>query len=145
MSMPEGYKRFTLQAMLIWTMNDFPVYRLLSGQQVHRYKGCPLCGPKTCAEHAQLLNKMIFLGARRYLAADQRFRRAKAWFDNHQEWHIAPERPTGDEVLQWGTTRTDFLEVGGVENSSADPVKLHGVKRRSVLFDLPYWKLLSLL
>ena len=29
---------------------------------------------------------------------------------------------------------------GGVENSEDDPVRLHGVKRRSVLFDLPYWQ-----
>ena len=29
---------------------------------------------------------------------------------------------------------------GGVENLDEDPVKLHGVKRCSILFDLPYWK-----
>jgi hypothetical protein len=145
MSMPEGSRRFTLRAMLIWTVNDFPAYGLLSGQQVHGYKGCPLCGPETCAEHAQLLNKMIFLGARRYLDVDHRYRRAKGAFNNQEEWDGAPERPTGDEILQWGTERTEYLEGGGVENAGDDPVKYHGVKRRSILFDLPYWKVLSLL
>jgi hypothetical protein len=140
MSMPEGSRRFTLRGMLIWTVNDFPAYGLLSGQQVHGYKGCPLCGPETCAEHAQLLNKMIFLGGRRFLCAEHRFRRAKAAFNNHQEWHMAPDRPTGEEVLRWGTERADFIAEGGAENSNEDPVKLHGVKRRSILFDLPYWK-----
>jgi predicted nucleic acid-binding Zn-ribbon protein len=125
---------------LIWTVNDFPAYGLLSGQQVSGYKGCPLCGPETCAEHAQLLSKMIFLGGRRFLAMDHRFRRARAAFNNHQELDMAPERPSGEEVLQWGTERSEFLEAGGQENTLDDPVKRHGVKRRSLLFDLPYWK-----
>ena len=27
-----------------------------------------------------------------------------------------------------------------MENSTEDPVKLHGVKRRSTFYDLPYWE-----
>ena len=53
---------------------------------------------------------------------------------------MAPDRPTGEEILQWGTARSNFLAGGGAENSNGDPVKLHGVKRRSIFFDLPYWK-----
>lgn len=140
MAKPEGSRRFTLRAMLIWTVNDFPAYGLLAGQQVHGYKGCPLCGPETCAEHSPLLSKMIYLGGRRFLPGDHRFRRAKAAFNNHQEWSMGPDRPTGEEVLVWGTARSSFLADGGVENSNGDPVKLHGVKRRSIFFDLPYWK-----
>jgi hypothetical protein len=140
MAMPEGNRRFTLRAMLIWTINDFPAYGLLSGQQVSGYKGCPLCGPETCAEHAPLLSKMIFLGGRRYLHIDHRYRRALAAFNNLPELDMAPERPSGEEVLTWGTERSEFLAAGGHENSMEDPVKRHGVKRRSILFDLPYWK-----
>jgi hypothetical protein len=71
---------------------------------------------------------------------DHRFRSAKAAFNNHEEWREPPEAPTGEEVLRWGTERSQFLSNGGVENSINDPVKRHGVKRRSTLFDLPYWK-----
>ena len=67
MSKPEGERQFNLRALLMWTVNDFPAYGLLSGQQVHGYKGCPLCGPKTCSKYALLLGKMIYLGGRRYL------------------------------------------------------------------------------
>jgi hypothetical protein len=140
MSKPEGEKGFTLRAMLIWTVNDFPALGLIYGQQVSGYKGCPMCGPETCAEHATLLSKMIYLGGRRYLHADHRFRTARAAFNNRQEWRLSPETLTGEEVLRWGTQRSEFLNNGGVENSNMDPVKLHGVKRRSILFDLPYWK-----
>jgi len=107
---------------------------------VSGYKGCPLCGPETCAEHAQLLSKMIFLGGRRFLDMDHRFRRAQVAFNNHPEFDMAPERPSGEEVLSWGTERSAFLAGGGLENSMEDPVKRHGVKRRSIWFDLPYWK-----
>ena len=73
MSKPIGERAFTLGALLLWTVNDFLAYGLLSGQQVHGYKGCPLCGPDTCAEYAALLGKMIYLGSRRYLPEDHHF------------------------------------------------------------------------
>ena len=145
MSMPEGQRQFTLRAMLIWTVNDFPAYGLLSGQQVHGYKGCPLCGPETCSEYARLLHKMIFMGARRHLPPDHPFRRLRAAFNNHQEWEVAPVRPSGEEVCRWGMERDEFLRQGGIENSEDDPVRVHGVKRWSTLFKLPYWKVCFIL
>ena len=140
MSKPIGERAFTLRALLLWTVNDFPAYGLLLGQQVHGYKGCPLCGPDTCAEYAALLGKMIYLGSRRYLPEDHRFRRARAAFNNQQEWQLAPDRPIREEVLRWSTERSDFLRNGGVENSDEDSVKLHGVKRQSIFNELCYWK-----
>ena len=83
---------------------------------------------------------MIFLGARRYLPEDHGYRRARAAFDMNEEWGLPPERPTGEEIFRWGAQRSQFLANGGVENSSEDPVKLHGVKRESIFFQLPYWK-----
>ena len=139
-SKPEGERVFTLRWMLIWIVNDFLAYGLLSGQQVHSYKGCPLCGPETCAEHARLLHKMIYLGGRRFLDAEHPFRRTRASFNNHPEWQMAPERSTGEEILQWGIQREEFLRAGGVKNSSDNPVRLHSVKRRSIFFDHPYWQ-----
>lgn len=140
MSKLENERRFILRAILMWTINDFPAYSFFSGQQVHRYKACPLCGPETCAEHARLLGKMIFLGARRYLPGDHRFRRARTTFNMNEEWLLAPQRPSGEEVLRWGSQRSQFLANGGVQNSNEDPVKLHGVKRQSIFFQLPYWE-----
>jgi hypothetical protein len=99
MSKPEGERGFTLKAMLIWKVNDYPALGLSFGQQVHGYKGCPLCGPKTFAEHAALLSTMIYLGGRRYLHADHKFRKARATFNNHHEWRLSPETPIREEVL----------------------------------------------
>ena len=54
-------------------------------------------------------------------------------------WDMPPRRPSGEELLHWGTEREAFLREGGVENSVDDPVKLHEVKRCSTLSELPYW------
>ena len=82
MAKPIGQRRFTLQALLMWTVNDFPAYGLLSRHQVHGYKGYPLCGSETCAEHSTLLGKKIYLGGRCYLHEDHRFKRERLCFNN---------------------------------------------------------------
>ena len=38
---------FTLRAVLMWTVNDFPGYANLSGCINKGYKACPICGDKT--------------------------------------------------------------------------------------------------
>jgi hypothetical protein len=35
---------FTLKAVLLWTINDFPTYDNLSRFTVKGYKACPICG-----------------------------------------------------------------------------------------------------
>jgi len=41
---PEGSRRFTLHAILIWSIHDLPTYGLLSKQMTKGYKGCLACG-----------------------------------------------------------------------------------------------------
>jgi hypothetical protein len=67
MSKPLAERPFTLKAMLIWTINDFPAYGLVSGQQTKGYRGCPICGEDTCAEQSVAMKKMLYLGSRRFL------------------------------------------------------------------------------
>ncbi|XP_020271058.1 uncharacterized protein LOC109846247 [Asparagus officinalis] len=38
---------FTMRAALMWTINDFPTYGMLSGYSVHGYKACPYCHADT--------------------------------------------------------------------------------------------------
>lgn len=42
--------------------------------------------------------------------------------------------------MERGEERVAFLEFGGEADDDNDPVKVHGVKRASILFELPYWK-----
>ena len=140
MSRPPGQRDFTLRAILLWTVHDFPAFGLIAGQTVKGYVGCPVCGGDTVAEYSKSLRKMLYLGARRFLPPGHRFRRARAAFNNCPEHGTFPARRTGEQILQEGRERSEWLRNGGVEDSEGDPVKRHGVKRASVLFALPYWQ-----
>ena len=37
---------FTLRAILLWIINDFPAYGYLSGSVVQGYNACPICSEK---------------------------------------------------------------------------------------------------
>ena len=130
---------FTLRAILLWTVNDFPAYGLIFGQQTKGYCGCPICVIETCAIHSNALKKMLYLGNRRWLPPDHRFRRAHISFDGHQEMRPAPSRPSGHDILYMGEEQVSYLGSGGRQDGEDDPVKQHGVKRVSVLYELPYW------
>ncbi|KAL6347804.1 hypothetical protein AAG906_026333 [Vitis piasezkii] len=41
---------FTLKAILLWTINDFPAYGNLAGCTVKGYYTCPICGEGTCSK-----------------------------------------------------------------------------------------------
>ena len=45
----DAYQRevFTLRAVLLWTINDFPTYGNLFGCTVKGYFACPICTPET--------------------------------------------------------------------------------------------------
>ena len=132
-------RRFTLRAILLWTVNDFPAYALIGGQQSKGYKGCPICASKTCADHSRVLSKMVYLGNRRWLPLNHRFRRARAAFDGNAERRGPPRRPSGVDILRMAEEREIYPASGSREDGDDDPVKMNGVKRVSILFKLPYW------
>ncbi len=68
-----GFGSFSFRAILIWSIHDLPTYGLFSGQVTKGYKGCPTCGPNTCARHSKLLGKTIYIGHRRWLQVDHPF------------------------------------------------------------------------
>lgn len=140
MSKPVGCRSFTLRGMLLWSIHDFPAFGLIAGQTVKGYVACPICGENTCAEHSIHLKKMCYLGHRRFLPLGHRFRRARAAFNNSQELGVVPPRRTGEQLIEQGRARSAWLRNGGTEDSPDDPVKTHGVKRASILYALPYWK-----
>lgn len=129
---------FTLQAILLWTVNNFLAYRLISGHQTKGYKGCPICVTNICASHSSVLKKMVYLGSRRWLPLQHHFRRARAAFDGSAEWRQAPISPSEYYILRMGEERAMYLANGGRKDGEDDPVKLYGVKQVSELYHLPY-------
>ncbi|RVW66354.1 hypothetical protein CK203_065181 [Vitis vinifera] len=89
---------FTLKAILLWTINDFPAYGNLSGCTVKGYYACPICGEETNSHWLKHGNKNSYTGHRRFLPCNHPFRKQKKAFNGK----------TKDGVK----SRLDLLEMG---------------------------------
>jgi hypothetical protein len=64
----------------------------------------------------------------------------KDHFNGRIELRGKPNCVTADEQVQRATEYQTWLDEGNKEGVVGDPSKTHGVKRRSILHNLPYWK-----
>ena len=76
---------FKLQAALLWTINDFPAYGMLSGWSVRGKFSCPTCGFGTWSKWLENGGKYCFMDHRRFLPISHHFRRYRCNFDRNQE------------------------------------------------------------
>jgi hypothetical protein len=65
--------------------------------------------------------------------------KTKKHFNNKVEYKSLPLMPTTEEILSWATTTTTWIDSGFAYGAQGDPSKDHGVKRRSILYDIPYF------
>lgn len=136
-----GVETFLLRGMLLWTISDFPAYGLISGQQTKGFRACPICGPDLDSHTARgpKGEKVVYTGARRRLNPHHPLRFDKR-VNGEVELRNASQRMSSAQVMQYAREREAYLAAGGRGNGPNDPVKDHGVKRLSALFQLPYWK-----
>ena len=139
-----GMPVFNLRAVVMWTLHDFPAYGLISGLQTKGFKGCPVCGPNTISRRSKILRKNVFCSChRRYLREGHYFRAADAAFDGLPNHETEPEPLTGNQTIRRGKESEAHIDGGGTEKDEEYPAKLHGVKRVSAMFQLPYWRVSS--
>ncbi|KAL6335840.1 hypothetical protein AAG906_040561 [Vitis piasezkii] len=118
---------FTLRAVLLWTINDFPAYGNLSGCVVKGYFACPICGEDTFSHRLKHGKKNSYTGHRRFLPCNHPFRKQKKAFNGKQEFSSPPQPLSGEEIL-----RKIDLNVNTT----------NCWKKKSIFFDLEYWKYL---
>ncbi|RVW72902.1 hypothetical protein CK203_056355 [Vitis vinifera] len=109
---------FTLKAILLWTINDFPAYGNLSGCTVKGYYACPICGEETNSHWLKHGNKNSYTGHRRFLPCNHPFRKQKKAFNGEQEFRLPPKELTGDEI---------FTKVDMIHNSWGKKKRLNNV------------------
>lgn len=129
---------FTLRFVLLWTINDFPAYGNLSGCTTKGYYACPNCGEKTYAERLEHGNKMAFTGHRRFLSRYHAYRKLSEDFNGKEELDPAPKPLTGEQV--WKEVEAINYEWGKRIGKWKDDGCTKCYKKRSIFFDLPYWK-----
>ncbi|XP_013608082.1 PREDICTED: uncharacterized protein LOC106314807 [Brassica oleracea var. oleracea] len=89
---------FTLKAMLLWTISDFPAYGNLAGCKVKGKMGCPICGKHTDSLWLSNSRKFVFMGHRKCLPPLHSFRGKKTWFDGKTEHGTKGRILTGRNV-----------------------------------------------
>ncbi|XP_074356566.1 uncharacterized protein LOC141696305 [Apium graveolens] len=127
---------FTLKAVLMWTINDFPGYANLSGCVNKGYMSCPICGDDTISKYLSYSKKMCYQGHRRYLANHHPYRRQKLAFDGEQELRRPRPPLSGEEVL---AQQEQIKFSYGKEVKKSKKVDCPW-KKKSIFFELEYWK-----
>jgi hypothetical protein len=132
---------FTLQAVLLWPIHDFPGYGTVGGFSHHGYAACLWCGPDLDAHYSLELGKQTYGGMRRWLPVHHRYKSAemKDHFDGKVDDRRKPQRVSAKEQLRYAVEYKSWRDAGNRAGVAGDPSKVHGVKRTSILNRLPYW------
>jgi hypothetical protein len=93
-------EKFTLHALLLWTINDFPAYAMLSGWSTKGKFARPYYHKDTEYLWLKFGSKHCYMGHRRFLRQNHRWRKCKSSFNNMTEMRKAPIALTGPQVLQ---------------------------------------------
>ncbi|XP_058739830.1 uncharacterized protein LOC131612031 [Vicia villosa] len=134
-------QNFNMRAALMWTINDFPAYGMLSGWGTHGKMGCPHCMNHTKAFTLDFGGKSSWFDChRRFLPTNHEFRRNKdAFRKGIKVKDLPPPRLSSTQV--WNNVCdlpkfTDYGEARRIKGYGVD----HNWTKRSIFWDLPYWK-----
>lgn len=134
-------RNFRLHASLLWTINDFPAYANLSGWSTKGKLACPCCNKDTYSLRLANGNKQCYMGHRRYLPTNHKWRNDKRSFDGTKELREAPKLLSGSDIL----AQVNDLEGIVLTKDNSKKMKLSHDKRgdnwnkKSIFFELPYW------
>ncbi|XP_039116446.1 uncharacterized protein LOC120251857 [Dioscorea cayenensis subsp. rotundata] len=161
-------QNFNLRAALMWRINDFPAYAILSGWRTKGKYACPCCAAKTASRWLSNGQKFCYMGHRRWLAKDHPYRLQKHLFDGTLELREAPLSTSGSNILlmlndvqySYGKRikqrlrkskasssskkrqrqESNFQEDSVMDKEEDESQEADLWKKRSIFFDLPYWE-----
>ncbi|KAL3513702.1 hypothetical protein ACH5RR_026419 [Cinchona calisaya] len=138
-------EKFKLRAVLLWTINDFPAYVMLSGWSTKGHFACPVCMNDTFSEYLPFSRKLCYMGYRRFLSSNHQWRKDKKNFNGKIEIRGPVVPKSGYEILNEVQMLNDAMNFFG---KSSEYVHLRKRKRnadglywtnKSVFCNLPYW------
>ncbi|GAU47807.1 hypothetical protein TSUD_404120, partial [Trifolium subterraneum] len=134
-------ENFTMRAALMWTINGFPAYGMLSGWSTHGKLACPHCMNHTKSFTLKKGGKASWFDChRRFLPANHQFRRKKNLFKKDTiKTDGPPPKITSYDVFDKVSGLCKFPDVG--KRIRYDGYgESHNWTKRSIFWDLPYWK-----
>ncbi|XP_019256426.1 PREDICTED: uncharacterized protein LOC109234832 [Nicotiana attenuata] len=128
---------FQMRAALMWTINDFPAYGTLSGWCTYGRFACPSCDINTQSRRLRYGRKFCYMAHRRFLKSGHKYRNDAKSFDGTKESRPAPCPVSGSLVLN---QVKDIKFTLGQSSEEVSGVTKNTWRKRSIFFDLPYWK-----
>ena len=141
-----------MRAVFLWTISDFAAYGMLSGWTTHGRLSCPYCMGSTDAFQLKSGRKTSWFDClRRFLPINHSYRRNKKLFRSKRVVRdTAPPYLSKEEIEKdidyYGAQ--DTVKKGGnwhtTANMSAGYGTQHNWHKKSIFWELPYWKNLLL-
>ncbi|CAJ2657167.1 unnamed protein product [Trifolium pratense] len=125
-------RNFNMRGALMWTINDFPAYGMLSGWGTHGKLGCPICMMDTKAFWLHNGGKATWFDChRRFLPTDHPFRRNKnAFVHGETETRDPPDYLTSRQVWNKVKDIPKVEVVGGVASKPRGYGQTHNWTKR---------------
>lgn len=138
-------QNFLLRAAVMWTINDFPAYGVLSGWTTQGMNACPYCfGKDNKSFHLENSRKYCWFDChRQFLPMDHEFRWNCPHFKKSRlnEDNEACVRLSGLET--WNRVKDLPKIVGSTKQQLIkQKEKQDGWWKQSIFWELPYWKTL---
>lgn len=133
-------QNFNLCASIMWTINDFPAYEMLSGWMTAGKLACPYCMENSKAFTLKRGRKQSWFDYhRQFLPHDHEFRRMKnAFKKNKMEYDSPPPILLGEEIWERVQNFSKITEAPPYRFPGYDVT--HNWTKQSIFWKLPYWK-----
>nr|DAA02079.1 TPA_exp: transposase [Oryza sativa Indica Group] len=137
-------EEFNLRALLFVTINDWPALSNLSGQSNKGYKACTHCMDETKSTYLKHCRKVVYMGHRRFLAANHPVRKKGKHFEQKADHRTKPKHRSGKIVF----AMVKDLKVVFGNGPGSQPIESedgHAAmwKKNSIFWELPYWEFLD--
>ena len=130
-----------MKATLIWTINDFPAYGMLSGWTTASRLGCSICMEQSKKFTTLNFHKVYYFDCHhQFLSLNHAYRRNKKSFKKDQV-ETSPPPPCLSSLDIWNRVAHLSLCLESQEEKDFPGYGIeHNWKKQSILWLLPYWK-----
>nr|ABA92649.2 transposon protein, putative, CACTA, En/Spm sub-class [Oryza sativa Japonica Group] len=137
-------EEFNLRALLFVTINDWPALSNLSGQSNKGYKASTHCMDETESTYLKHCRKVVYMGHRRFLAANHPVRKKGKHFEHKADHRMKPKHRSGKTMF----AMVKDLKVVFGKGPGSQPIESedgHAAmwKKNSIFWELPYWEFLD--
>ncbi|XP_016195511.1 uncharacterized protein LOC107636523 [Arachis ipaensis] len=126
---------FQMRAALLWTINDFPAYAMLSGWSTKGKLACPCCNKNTSYLQLKHSRKTFYMDQHVFLPMDHPWRTNTRSFNGEHELRPPPPVIEGTKIFEM---LQNVENTFGKKQTTSNSFPWNW-KKRSIFFEFPYW------